>query len=689
MKASKIFKLQNPLASSHFTYDPHSDSLLVSGQSLFIASKEAAQDADLLKPSASFVGHVSKDLPWPYLSFIPSNDSDSVLTHSRLSLTCTNLSGNYRKFPLNQNFTSGIHYFEVVCPISCGGIAFGIQRNEGTTVSLKLYTTTPRTVGVLVDLEHCVFALHVDGELNAPVKQEKIFPAIWTPFIKLKSKGNKENTVIIDPFTARWPNGVACEGYLSAGNHLAAKYANTVVLLSPPESVNELKPLAEFLAFKNTEHIKHWAISKEKTSKQTRVALIELGSRKDKDLVIRYVGKNVKSGEELLRRVRKALDMERIGCETYLEASFKRKRPSEVKPDLAPRTEDEKAEDIKEYKRQVKSLFKSCLAEFNEKVLKTYRESVDSLLKEQNIKAHKEEVKNDTATQAFYLSNTDNLLLANGSLLKLVHKTSGEFKIPATSFYNSPETVDSYIGIALTKMEASFLLKNMKWKGLGSYMQEANCMSVYNFLHALMGCMKDKAEDCLIFVKYADAKAFVDVGMRGICLEKLCRSSKFKPDMRIFMRTTDDILEHLTNILCKMEEMLWSMVQSHRVDNSLRSFWSESTLRLQASYMRLLSFQGSQNRSSSEVVLAEAGLMLKEDKLVHYEDPSVEVGRNVCELAGKESVEELWKELRSQLPDNKFLAGRVTANVPLCLSLIHICRCRRYAVCRSRWSPYH
>eukprot|EP00826_Nyctotherus_ovalis_P031001 TRINITY_DN24758_c0_g1_i2.p1 TRINITY_DN24758_c0_g1~~TRINITY_DN24758_c0_g1_i2.p1 ORF type:complete len:107 (+),score=1.20 TRINITY_DN24758_c0_g1_i2:155-475(+) len=24
-----------------------------------------------------------------------------------------------------------------------------------------------------------------------------------------------------------------------------------------------------------------------------------------------------------------------------------------------------------------------------------------------------------------------------------------------------------------------------------------------------------------------------------------------------------------------------------------------------------------------------------------------------------------------------------------CLSLIHICRCRRYAVCRSRWSPEH
>eukprot|EP00826_Nyctotherus_ovalis_P061688 TRINITY_DN8800_c0_g3_i2.p1 TRINITY_DN8800_c0_g3~~TRINITY_DN8800_c0_g3_i2.p1 ORF type:complete len:274 (-),score=47.66 TRINITY_DN8800_c0_g3_i2:16-837(-) len=29
------------------------------------------------------------------------------------------------------------------------------------------------------------------------------------------------------------------------------------------------------------------------------------------------------------------------------------------------------------------------------------------------------------------------------------------------------------------------------------------------------------------------------------------------------------------------------------------------------------------------------------------------------------------------------------AQIALSLSLIHICRCRRYAVCRSRWSPYH
>eukprot|EP00826_Nyctotherus_ovalis_P038876 TRINITY_DN3678_c0_g1_i5.p1 TRINITY_DN3678_c0_g1~~TRINITY_DN3678_c0_g1_i5.p1 ORF type:complete len:247 (+),score=70.71 TRINITY_DN3678_c0_g1_i5:106-741(+) len=32
---------------------------------------------------------------------------------------------------------------------------------------------------------------------------------------------------------------------------------------------------------------------------------------------------------------------------------------------------------------------------------------------------------------------------------------------------------------------------------------------------------------------------------------------------------------------------------------------------------------------------------------------------------------------------------KMNSKKPKSLSLIHICRCRRYAVCRSRWSPYH
>eukprot|EP00826_Nyctotherus_ovalis_P025078 TRINITY_DN19383_c0_g1_i1.p1 TRINITY_DN19383_c0_g1~~TRINITY_DN19383_c0_g1_i1.p1 ORF type:complete len:120 (+),score=24.65 TRINITY_DN19383_c0_g1_i1:241-600(+) len=45
--------------------------------------------------------------------------------------------------------------------------------------------------------------------------------------------------------------------------------------------------------------------------------------------------------------------------------------------------------------------------------------------------------------------------------------------------------------------------------------------------------------------------------------------------------------------------------------------------------------------------------------------------------------------------DGKFLTCLVDCELEyseseeFSLSLIHICRCRRYAVCRSRWSPYH
>eukprot|EP00826_Nyctotherus_ovalis_P038926 TRINITY_DN3691_c0_g1_i2.p2 TRINITY_DN3691_c0_g1~~TRINITY_DN3691_c0_g1_i2.p2 ORF type:complete len:108 (+),score=20.83 TRINITY_DN3691_c0_g1_i2:84-407(+) len=40
-------------------------------------------------------------------------------------------------------------------------------------------------------------------------------------------------------------------------------------------------------------------------------------------------------------------------------------------------------------------------------------------------------------------------------------------------------------------------------------------------------------------------------------------------------------------------------------------------------------------------------------------------------------------------PNQPNLFATCQETTPHHLSLIHICRCRRYAVCRSRWSPYH
>ena len=38
---------------------------------------------------------------------------------------------------------------------------------------------------------------------------------------------------------------------------------------------------------------------------------------------------------------------------------------------------------------------------------------------------------------------------------------------------------------------------------------------------------------------------------------------------------------------------------------------------------------------------------------------------------------------------NLSLSDPEVHSIPLTLSLIHIWRCRRYSLCRSRWSPYH
>eukprot|EP00826_Nyctotherus_ovalis_P004427 TRINITY_DN10957_c0_g2_i3.p1 TRINITY_DN10957_c0_g2~~TRINITY_DN10957_c0_g2_i3.p1 ORF type:complete len:222 (-),score=19.50 TRINITY_DN10957_c0_g2_i3:23-688(-) len=56
-------------------------------------------------------------------------------------------------------------------------------------------------------------------------------------------------------------------------------------------------------------------------------------------------------------------------------------------------------------------------------------------------------------------------------------------------------------------------------------------------------------------------------------------------------------------------------------------------------------------------------------------------------LLQRQRVFKIFKEKALSYKIHKELQSS-KCNIVL-LSLIHICRCRRYAVCRSRWSPYH
>eukprot|EP00826_Nyctotherus_ovalis_P020451 TRINITY_DN16420_c0_g1_i1.p1 TRINITY_DN16420_c0_g1~~TRINITY_DN16420_c0_g1_i1.p1 ORF type:complete len:112 (+),score=29.97 TRINITY_DN16420_c0_g1_i1:515-850(+) len=54
-----------------------------------------------------------------------------------------------------------------------------------------------------------------------------------------------------------------------------------------------------------------------------------------------------------------------------------------------------------------------------------------------------------------------------------------------------------------------------------------------------------------------------------------------------------------------------------------------------------------------------------------------------------EFVERPKAKLKDVVPHTYSITARALKQMYGNLSLIHICRCRRYAVCRSRWSPYH
>eukprot|EP00826_Nyctotherus_ovalis_P018545 TRINITY_DN15562_c0_g1_i1.p1 TRINITY_DN15562_c0_g1~~TRINITY_DN15562_c0_g1_i1.p1 ORF type:complete len:130 (-),score=25.93 TRINITY_DN15562_c0_g1_i1:16-405(-) len=64
-----------------------------------------------------------------------------------------------------------------------------------------------------------------------------------------------------------------------------------------------------------------------------------------------------------------------------------------------------------------------------------------------------------------------------------------------------------------------------------------------------------------------------------------------------------------------------------------------------------------------------------------------EVAKAQSEPLHKELIAEEFAQLNTYI--EKFFATTISLQQAKDLSLIHICRCRRYAVCRSRWSPYH
>lgn len=107
----------------------------------------------------------------------------------------------------NQGFSSGIHYWEIVCPKSCSNIQIGIIK-EGWSVSNptinaslqqahQFRTSTARIVGLRLDLNKEELYFWLNGMFQPQKTIKKLPTGTWYPLIKMKEIGTH---AVLNPF---------------------------------------------------------------------------------------------------------------------------------------------------------------------------------------------------------------------------------------------------------------------------------------------------------------------------------------------------------------------------------------------------------------------------------------------------------------------------------------------------------
>eukprot|EP00826_Nyctotherus_ovalis_P010039 TRINITY_DN12664_c0_g2_i1.p1 TRINITY_DN12664_c0_g2~~TRINITY_DN12664_c0_g2_i1.p1 ORF type:complete len:192 (+),score=57.69 TRINITY_DN12664_c0_g2_i1:299-874(+) len=158
----------------------------------------------------------------------------------------------------------------------------------------------------------------------------------------------------------------------------------------------------------------------------------------------------------------------------------------------------------------------------------------------------------------------------------------------------------------------------------------------------------------------------------------------------------EELPKHLVKLLCKLEASLTEVLsENSELKGKIRKLVVNDKKSKGADYLK--------------AELEKANLLIKEFESVvtslqsKYKDNSKELmqAREEIERLGSKSnslIGELNKA--KQLPRTAPYASKARSvkhsrkpskenmkRIIVSLSLIHICRCRRYAVCRSRWSP--
>ena len=97
----------------------------------------------------------------------------------------------------NLSFKTGVHYWEIICPVSCSGIEFGVENRKTLAQFVNSFrTTTPRTVGVKLDLVSLKLEYFMNGRPQ-PQRTKTITQGEYYLLVNVK---NWNTYFILNPF---------------------------------------------------------------------------------------------------------------------------------------------------------------------------------------------------------------------------------------------------------------------------------------------------------------------------------------------------------------------------------------------------------------------------------------------------------------------------------------------------------
>eukprot|EP00826_Nyctotherus_ovalis_P029388 TRINITY_DN23214_c0_g2_i1.p2 TRINITY_DN23214_c0_g2~~TRINITY_DN23214_c0_g2_i1.p2 ORF type:complete len:177 (-),score=63.60 TRINITY_DN23214_c0_g2_i1:10-540(-) len=172
-------------------------------------------------------------------------------------------------------------------------------------------------------------------------------------------------------------------------------------------------------------------------------------------------------------------------------------------------------------------------------------------------------------------------------------------------------------------------------------------------------------------------------------------SRKFSEEIRELKKTKFLLEDLIAEREIKTKEYTLALVNREKnaftpAIELLESLVSDTHKELSKKIMSIRSGQDISNNSEEDLANIVDKLNTEKRRNEECKNSIRRIQEKLIELSSSESriIDETETKMRELAADREKRLNRLRDEV-MSLSLIHICRCRRYAVCRSRWSPYH